>query len=104
MSIEGVFFDLGGTLFSYRNVARTNIPILIDSARNMGVTVDPDEIKKAYGLATRQVSHTYAKKSYYRHDDMFHDMYRHFCDLLNAQYDLEILHEYHEIQQKAMFN
>ena len=36
-TIKGVFFDLGGTLFSYRNVARTNIPILIDSVRRMNL-------------------------------------------------------------------
>ena len=35
MSIKGIFFDLGGTLFSYQKVAITNIPLLVESAKKM---------------------------------------------------------------------
>ena len=45
MPVEGVFFDLGGTLFSYRNVARTNIPLLIESATRLGVGATEADIK-----------------------------------------------------------
>ncbi|MFT5417092.1 MAG: 2-haloacid dehalogenase [Gammaproteobacteria bacterium] len=104
MAINGIFFDLGGTLFSYRNVARTNIPILIESVRAMGVVADADEIKKAYGVATKEVSHRYAEKPYYRHHDMFHEMYLRFYEILEADYDSDVHRHYHEIQQAALFS
>ncbi len=44
MTVKGVFFDLGGTLFSYRNVARTNIPILLETAERMVSRADANEI------------------------------------------------------------
>lgn len=103
MAIKGVFFDLGGTLFSYRNVARTNIPILIESVRAMVVSADEDTIKKSDALATRQISQQYADKAYYQHHDMFHDIYVRFCELVEANYDAETHRYYHEIQQAALF-
>ena len=104
MTIKGLFFDLGGTLFSYRNVARTNIPIFIDSVRKMGVDESDEKIKHAYTNATREISHEYADKPYYLHRDLFHDMYLRFCAIVGARYDPEVHRHYHEIQQTALFN
>jgi len=104
MTIEGIFFDLGGTLFSYRNMARTNIPILIESAERMGSNADPDAIKQAYARATQDTSDRYADKPYYRHRDLFHDLYRRFCEILEADYDPDIHRWYHTTQQAALID
>lgn len=104
MTIKGLFFDLGGTLFSYRNVARTNIPILIDSVRKMGARESDENIKNAYARATREITHEYADKTYYLHHDLFHDMYLRFCEIAGASYNAEIHRDYYEIQQRALFN
>mgnify|MGYP001191178209 CR=1 FL=1 len=102
-TIKGVFFDLGGTLFSYRNVARTNIPILIDSVRRMNLDTSDTDIKRAYGQATKEISHAYGDKSYYLHHDLFHDLYVRFCEIIGASYDANIHRQYHEVQQRALF-
>ena len=102
MSIEGVFFDLGGTLFSYRNLARTNIPIMVKSARRLGSNADVDEIKKSYGRATQYVSHQYADRPYYCHRDLFHDLFKRFCEILQADYDPKIHEWYHTTHQAAV--
>ena len=104
MSIEGVFFDLGGTLFSYRNVARTNIPILLESTQRLGSSANPDDVKSAYGRATQDVSQRYADKLYFRHRDMFHDLFIRFCEILGADYDPEIHAWYHTTQQAALID
>ena len=65
--MKAVFFDLGGTLFSYRNVARATIPLLLEACRRLGVTADPTVIKDAYAEATREVTMAYADKAYYLH-------------------------------------
>ncbi len=104
MNIEGVFFDLGGTLFSYRNLARANIPIMIESAKRMGSSAPVDEVKKAYGRATHYVSHRYADKPYYRHRDLFHDLFKHFCDILQAEYDPQVHNWYHTTHLAAVID
>ena len=85
MPVQGIFFDLGGTLFSYRHVPGMNVPLLIESARRLGVHVDDRTIKHAYGRASREVSHAYADKEYYLHHDLFHDMFRRFCELIEGR-------------------
>jgi len=104
MTVEGIFFDLGGTLFSYRNVARTNIPILIESAARLGADADVKAIKIAYGRAAGDIAQVYADKPYYRHRDMFHDMFTRFCKLLNVDYDTHTQRWYHDTQQQAILD
>ena len=104
MTIKGVFFDLGGTLFSYRNVAITNVPLLIESARKMGADCDEREIKKAYGAASQEVTEHYADKSFYLHRDLFGDIYSRFLQLLELEYDEETHHWYRKRQQTEIVN
>lgn len=102
MTVDGLFFDLGGTLFSYRNVARTNIPLLIESAERMGVKTEVEAIKRFYARAAKEVSHAYAEKPFYRHRDMFRDMFVRFCELLETDYDEDIHRWYHDAQHQAL--
>lgn len=102
MPVEGIFFDLGGTLFSYRNVARTNIPLLVESAARMGANTTEAEIKAAYARASRTVSHAYADKPYYRHRDMFSDMFTTFSDLIGARRDDAVYEWYLDTHQRAL--
>ena len=102
MTVKGVFFDLGGTLFSYRNVARTNIPILLKTAERMDSRADAKKIKQAYGRAAQDVSGQYADKIYYRHRDLFDDIYKRFCELLALDYNPEIHHWYRTTQHEAL--
>ena len=37
MHVKGFFFDLGGTLYSYRNVPRATAPLLIEAAERLGL-------------------------------------------------------------------
>lgn len=104
MTLDGVFFDLGGTLFSYRHVARTNIPLLIESAERMGIQTEAEVIKQAYGRAAQEVSRVYAEKPFYRHRELFHDMFVRFCALLNADYDADIHRWYQETQRQAILD
>ncbi|MGR9090655.1 MAG: HAD family hydrolase [Gammaproteobacteria bacterium] len=102
MPAEGIFFDLGGTLFSYRNVARTNIPLLVEGAARMGVQVSEAEIRTAYARASRTVSHAYADKPYYLHRDMFSDMFKAFSDLIGGRRDQAVYDWYLNTHQRAL--
>lgn len=102
MPVEGIFFDLGGTLFSYRNVARTNIPLLVESANRLGLQATEAEIKTAYARASQLVSHAYADKHYYLHRDMFSDMFTTFRDLIGGRHDQAVYDWYLDTHQRAL--
>lgn len=102
MPVEGIFFDLGGTLFSYRNVARTNIALLVESAARMGAQVSEAEIRTAYARASRTVSHAYADKPYYLHRDMFSDMFKTFSDLIGGRRDQAVYDWYLDTHQRKL--
>ena len=104
MSIKGVFFDLGGTLFSYRNVAITNVPLLIESARKMGADCSEREIRKAYGLASQEVTENYADRVFYLHRDLFGDIYSRFLEHLALDHDEETHQWYRQRQQSEIVN
>ena len=86
-SIKGVFFDLGGTLFSYRNMGRSTGPALLEAAGRMGITGDPRSIGKAYGLASREVNGVYAERDFYLHRDLFRDTFVRFVEQMEGAFD-----------------
>ncbi|MGR8948554.1 MAG: HAD family hydrolase [Gammaproteobacteria bacterium] len=104
MTIKGVFFDLGGTLFSYRNVAITNVPLLIESARKMGADCSERDIKKAYGVASAEIMEIYADKTFYLHRELFGDIYSRFLEVLDLTHDEETHQWYRKRQQSEIVN
>ena len=91
-------------MFSYRNVAITNVPLLIESARKMGSDADERTIKKAYAIASQEVTHHYADREFYLHRDLFGDIYSRFLDKLEIEYDEAVHQWYRQRQQKEIIN
>jgi putative hydrolase of the HAD superfamily len=92
--MQGVFFDLGGTLFSYRNLARATAPLLTEAVRRLGVDASHAQIKDAFAQASRDMSFAYADRAYYLHADYFHDTFMRFAELLSAPHD-EAVHDWY---------
>jgi HAD superfamily hydrolase (TIGR01509 family) len=86
-SFKGVFFDLGGTLYSYRDVRRTLGPLVAAAAGRMGAGTDVKNIGTAYKQAGMDIAHVYAQRSYYMHRDYFADVFKRFAELLSVDYD-----------------
>lgn len=98
--MRGVFFDLGGTLFSYRNVPRATLPLLLEAVRRLGVEADRERIRDAYNRASADIGHAYADRAYYLHADLFHDTFMRFADLLGAPH-LEDVHDWYREAHRA---
>ena len=81
---KGIFFDLGGTLVSYRNVNRTHAPLLLEAAVRGGVSHAPQAIKLAYGEAVQEITAVYAEKAYDLHREFFQDAFKRCFALLGA--------------------
>jgi hypothetical protein len=62
--LRAIFFDLGGTLFSNRDIPRVNTPALIEAARRLGMEKGFDEIGLAYLQASREVNDVYMRRAY----------------------------------------
>ena len=82
--MQGIFFDLGGTLFSYRNVPRVTAPLVLEAAQRFGVTADQTTVKNAYTRAAADTTAAYVDKAYYLHRHFFEDTLRRFAELLDA--------------------
>lgn len=85
MAIRAVFFDLGGTLFSYRQVARGTGPLIREAVRRLGVETERGEIGRAYREASRIAYEKHGHLPYYLHRDLFRDTFRAFAEALGRE-------------------
>ena len=102
--MQGVFFDLGGTLFSYRNVPRVTVALLIEAVARLGVQVSNQQIKDAHAQASRDMSFAYAERAYYLHADFFRDTFKRFAELLRAPHDAAVHDWYLEAHRVAIID
>ena len=102
MPIKGVFFDLGGTLFSYRHVPRQHAELLATAAGRLGLA-DARPLKKAYGTALTALSASYAQKPYYLHRDLFKEAFEHCVALVGQRADEALTHWYLDAHQTCVF-
>ncbi|MCP3985436.1 MAG: HAD family hydrolase [bacterium] len=101
-SLRAIFFDLGGTLFSNRDIPRVNTPALIEAGQRLGVEQGFGEIGLAFLQASRAVNDVYMRRSYYLHRDHFHDTYRAFAKTFDRVASDEFVEWFYEAQRSAM--
>jgi len=99
---RAVFFDLGGTLFSNREIPRVNGPALVEAGHRLGVEGDFGKIGMAYVMAAREVNNLYMRRPYYSHRDHFYDTYRLFAKNFGQEASDEFLVWFYEAQREAM--
>ncbi len=100
--LRAIFFDLGGTLFSNRDIPRVNGPALVEAGQRLGVEGGFGEIGLAYVQAAREVNARYMRRPYYLHRDHFYDTYRVFAKRLDRTASDEFLDWFYRAQRKAM--
>ena len=93
-TIKGVFFDLGGTLFTYHGMPGRSGELLVTAAQQMNIEAPPEAIGKAYQEANRRVAVEYGQKAYYLHADLFRDVFVQFCNALGGKFDDQIWDAY----------
>ena len=83
--VAAVFFDFGGTLFSYRQVGGGTGRLIYDAVGRLGVEVEPGRIGAAYRDATRDAYIGLQERPYYLHRELFEDTWRRFARALGAE-------------------
>ena len=71
MRHRAVFFDLGGTLFSYRSINSHFDGVLEKLARGRGVERPLEELRHAYRVAMMRVMGEWAPRPFYLHRELF---------------------------------
>lgn len=102
MPIKGVFFDLGGTLFSYRHVSRRHGELLAATAARLALA-EPKLLKRAYATAIAEVTERYADMEYYLHRDLFRDALLSALELAERRADEALIDWYLEEHRAAVF-
>jgi HAD superfamily hydrolase (TIGR01509 family) len=101
---RAAFFDLGGTLFSNRDIPRVNGPTILEAGRRLGVEGDFGKIGMAYVRAAREVNDLYMLRPYYSHRDHFYETYRVFAKGFGQDASDEFLDWLYEAQREAMMD
>ena len=83
--VAAVFFDFGGTLFSYRQVGGGTGRLIYDAVGRLGVQVEPGHVGRAYRDATRDAYLAVQERPYYLHRELFEDTWRRFARELGAE-------------------
>ena len=115
MQIKGIFFDLGGTLFSYNygrgakgggaaGVQRRMAGGLGYVIQTLGIDAEPADIGTAWGEANRHVGQRYGRERYFLHRDLFRDTMHHFLAEFGHVADDRLLAEFHLRQREALLD
>jgi HAD superfamily hydrolase (TIGR01509 family) len=83
--VAAVFFDFGGTLFSYRNVGGGTGRLIFDAVGRLGVKVEPARVGAVYRDASRDAYLALQERPYYLHRELFEEMWRRFARGLGAE-------------------
>jgi putative hydrolase of the HAD superfamily len=83
-SHRAVFFDLGGTLFSYRSINAHFDHVLARLASGRGIERPLDDLRQAYRMAMLRVMGEWAARPYYLHRDLFTEAHALFLRNLGA--------------------
>lgn len=87
--IRGILFDIGGTLYSYRNLPATMATLLQEVAHRYEVE-DVPALRRHFDLATRSVDQRIAERPFYLFRDYFGEIFAEFLERLgrgDAQLD-----------------
>lgn len=101
-STRGVFFDLGGTLFSNHEVARVSMPVLIEAADRLGVEGGLQKIAPVFVDATRTTNERYVGRKSYLHREMLLETIRAMAGHFGQEVDAEFLEWFYTEQRSAM--
>jgi 2-haloalkanoic acid dehalogenase type II len=100
--ISDVFFDFGGTLFSYAALGRQTFDTVTRAAHRLGVEAPAAELGASFARASREAWAAFAGRPYYLHRDLFQEAFRRWALAHGAAPDQGLLDWMHEQQRDAL--
>lgn len=100
--LKAIFFDLGGTLFSYRDIAQVLSGVMYEAAGRLGVDREAKPVGPAFVRASRRAGRAFLSQDYYLHRDLFMESYRHWVEEIQGQADEAFYTWFYEAQRDAL--
>lgn len=93
--IEALFFDLGGTLFSYGGRMGGGIRNVIEA---VGIEAPGEVIGQAWRGAADRAGEWYGRQPYFLHRDLFRTTLSHFLDHFGHELEESVFTDFHQRQ------
>ena len=101
---RAVFFDFGGTLFSYAELAKTSFREMLGQVVvRLGAAASLKEVGRAYNQANVESFLEFNRKPYYLHRDLFEDTFRRLALALGAEPERDFLDWCCDAQRSMFF-
>ncbi|MFY9329324.1 MAG: HAD family hydrolase [Georgfuchsia sp.] len=84
--IKGIFFDVGGTLYSYRNIQPTMMLLFEKMAARLELEHDITEVARHYQLANKEADRHFADKPFYLFRDYCETIFANFLNRIDKQH------------------
>ena len=98
--IKGLFFDLGGTLFSY--TGRMGGGGVGHLMKALNLQLSAAEVGQAWREASAQVGTKFGQQNYFLHKDLFRDTVTTFLSAFDKTASDELLETFHQKQLESM--
>jgi HAD superfamily hydrolase (TIGR01509 family) len=100
--IKGVFFDLGGTLYSYKHPQSALMDTVERIAERLELDHDTEALAKLYELANKDVGKEFAEKPFFLVRDYFRALFTKFLERIDKAH-LDEHHEwFHQFQHETL--
>ena len=87
-SIKAVFFDFGGTLFSYREFGEASGGLILRLAERLGSQErDLERLGQVYRASSAEAFCDFSDRPYYLHQDVFREAFRRFALCIDCRAD-----------------
>ena len=97
-----VFFDFGGTLFSYAALAGKPFQTIFRAAERLGLEAEPQELARVFAISSAESWGRFADRAYYLHKELFQDGMRRWAEHFGGRPDTDFLDWFHEEQRLAL--
>jgi 2-haloalkanoic acid dehalogenase type II len=84
--IKGVFFDVGGTLYSYRKMPAAMKSLLELTAKRLELNHDFEALERHYQLASKETDKEFSEKSFFLGRDYIGDIFTRFLDRIGQKH------------------
>lgn len=98
--IKGVFFDVGGTLYSYKNMQSAMMDVLQEMKAKLQLEHDLLEVAHHYQLANKNIDQLYADKAFYLVRDYMGEVFAAFLERIDRPH-LQSHFDWFEPYQRA---
>ena len=88
--IKGIFFDVGGTLYTYKNVKATTMETLQALKERLKLEHEFEEVARIYGEANKEVDVLMADKPFYLFRDYFVDIHNAFLRRVGKEHARDV--------------